>query len=278
MCIDIQIKKMETASSKTGQMFQKFPCGKCPICVKSKIKDWMFRIEKEMEISTRPLFLTLTYDENNVPLSNNGLKTLRKRDIQLFMKRLRKEYEKFSTKKIRYYAVGEYGTKTKRPHYHCIMFNMERPELINKAWGHGFTYSPNVNQGGIGYVLKYISKPRDKWMDDRQREFSLMSKGIGQNYITEATRAYHNHSVRNSFITLRGGVKIRMPKYIKEKIYDKEMRLKVTEYLNERIKSTNFKKINKIIQKNRKLNKNKAETLLEIRKNHSRFEERKEVL
>ena len=54
------------------------------------------------------------------------MQTLRKRDYQLFMKRLRKA---FPNDKIRFYAAGEYGPKTLRPHYHAILFGLHLDDL-----------------------------------------------------------------------------------------------------------------------------------------------------
>lgn len=150
------------------------PCGVCPECVKAKLSAWLFRLGKELEISSNPLFITLTYDEDNVPIKD-GKKTLCKKDVQDFMKRLRKAYAKESSKKIRYYFVGEYGTKSGRPHYHAIMFNLDNPQLISQNWKKGFTYSPPLKNGGFKYVLKYISKPKTRKKDDvRLKEFSLI--------------------------------------------------------------------------------------------------------
>ena len=63
------------------------------------------------------VFVTLTYDEDHIP-SNHSLK---KSDLQKWFKRVRKEIE---PKKIRYFACGEYGDKTQRPHYHAIIFGL----------------------------------------------------------------------------------------------------------------------------------------------------------
>lgn len=241
------------------------------------MQDWLFRIDKEMERSTTPLFVTLTYDEQNVPLTESGLKTLRKKDIQDWMKKLRHHYEKFSKNKIKYYIVGEYGTRTKRPHYHAIMLNMARPELINETWGKGFTYSPTVRNGGISYVLKYVSKERGEWTDDRQREFSLVSKGIGDNYITDTTKKFHHNRTENCFITTKGGHKISIPKYFKEKIYSDEQRGDVTRYLKRRMDNIGRRKLEETA-KRKSVGRKNAETNLEIRKMNSKFDKRNEKL
>ena len=59
-------------------------------------------------------YITLTYNDDHLPA--NG--SLQPRDLQLFWKRLRKA----RTPGIRYYACGEYGDQTARPHYHAIIF------------------------------------------------------------------------------------------------------------------------------------------------------------
>ena len=93
-----------------------FPCGKCPPCQKRRISGWSFRLTKHGQVSNTSQFVTLTYDESNVTKSENGLQTIRKTDLQKFFKRLRK----LNHEKISYYAVGEYGDKTQRPHYHLV--------------------------------------------------------------------------------------------------------------------------------------------------------------
>ena len=66
------------------------------------------------------------------------------------------------SKKIRYYAVGEYGSRTQRPHYHIILFNVLDADLVYVAWGQGHTMSVPLKNGGTNYVLKYLQKPPQK--------------------------------------------------------------------------------------------------------------------
>lgn len=251
------------------------PCSRCPECVKSKINSWAFRINKEMEISSSPLFITLTYNQKSVPRTKSGLKTLSKRDIQLFMKRLRKSYAKQSDKKLRYYIVGEYGSRTYRPHYHAILFNLDNVALVEQAWQNGFVKNYPVLDGGIRYVLKYMSKPRQKRKDDRILEFSLMSKGLGSNYLTNNIINYHLGDIKNCFITLKGGIRMQMPKYYKEKIYDECYRQAVTEYLKERAEHIENQKVKKY--KRRHPEKIKLRNL-ELSKYSQKFDKRIEVL
>lgn len=140
------------------------PCGKCPLCVKAKLQAWLFRLDYEARQSTNPLFITLTYNNENLPFDDKGNRSLYKRDVQLFLKRLRKSHAKISSTPLVYYCVGEYGTLRGRPHYHMLLFNLADNKQIDKAWGLGHVdvQTPRTNNGSFLYVLKYISKPRKK--------------------------------------------------------------------------------------------------------------------
>lgn len=158
---------------KTGELV---PCGKCLACKKRRVSGWSFRLLNQGRVSDSAHFITLTYDTKHVPITDRGYMGLSKRDVQLFFKRLRKSHE--SGTQIKYYACGEYGGKTFRPHYHIILFNAKL-ELIQPAWQLGQVHYGDVSGASIGYCLKYICKegkiPLHK-NDDRQKEFALMSK------------------------------------------------------------------------------------------------------
>ena len=112
------------------------PCGKCNFCLESRRAEWSFRLRQELKVSTSAHFLTLTYEDQKLPRTADGLGTLLKSDLQKFFKRLRKE----SVNKLRYYAVGEYGTNTERPHYHALLFNCENKvleETLVTVWSLG---------------------------------------------------------------------------------------------------------------------------------------------
>lgn len=165
------------------------PCNKCHECRLSRVRAWCFRIQKERIHHLNAFFCLFTYEVT--PKSPNGLPTLVKRDFQLFMKRLRKLQGKDGYD-IRYYAVGEYGTKTRRPHYHAIIMGGCDERQIKQAWenyeGNGWCNpQPLYDTGATAYILKYIDKGRSVPMfekDDRTPEFSLMSKRMGSRYLT----------------------------------------------------------------------------------------------
>lgn len=199
------------------------PCGKCPDCVKRRVSQWSFRLLEESKISSSSHFITLTYDSKFVPITKNGFMSLSKHELQKFMKRLRKA----NSEKLKYYAVGEYGTDKKRPHYHILLFNA-KIETIDPAWNMGYIDYGKVEGASVGYTLKYMSKGRWRPMhcnDDREPQFAVMSKGLGLSYCTEESKRYHLSDLANHMCcVLRGGQRICMPRYYKEKLYTDEQR------------------------------------------------------
>ena len=213
------------------------PCSKCPPCMKRRTSGWSYRLIKEGERSSSALFVTLTYDTEYVPLTEKGYMNLDKTDIQKFFKRLRK----LSKTKIKYYVCGEYGTKKMRPHYHIILFNANK-EHIQKAWilnnkPLGSMHIGQVNEATIGYTLKYMTKKGKiplHYNDDRQKEFSLMSKRLGDNYITKKMIEWHKKDLeKRMYVNIPDNKKIAMPRYYKDKIYTELEKDKIAIYLKE---------------------------------------------
>lgn len=193
------------------------PCGKCPACCKRRASAWSIRLKEERKRSSSAYFITLTYSNYHVPITESGFMSLDKRDVQLFFMRLRK----VNAPGIKYYCVGEYGSKTLRPHYHIILFNAD-VKTIQSAWNLGQVHYGQVEGASIGYTLKYISKPRQIPAfenDDRAREFALMSKGLGDNYINRMVHWHHADLDNRMYVPLEGGKKACMPRYYKEKMY-----------------------------------------------------------
>lgn len=211
------------------------PCGKCPRCALRRASAWSFRLMQEERVSISSWFITLTYATHSLPFSRNCYRTLQIRDLQLFFKRLRKAHEGDVNYPlpIKYYAVGEYGTKTARPHYHILLFNAD-VERVAAAWAiwqaDKGTYKPigdcyygSVESASVGYCLKYMFKPKRIGLnrnDDRQPEFGTMSKGLGQSYLTENMVRWHLASDDRMYLNLWDGRRCSMPRYYKNRIYD----------------------------------------------------------
>jgi len=206
------------------------PCSTCPNCIYRQTAGWAFRLIQEERNSISSAFITFTYGDANIVTTPYKLRSLCKYHLQCFFKRLRK-YNR--GKQIKYYAVGEYGGKTKRPHYHAIIFNADE-NSIELAWSKrennhtkavpiGEIYYGDVSGYSIGYTLKYICKGKTVpafELDDRQREFSLISKGIGLSYLTDNMLKWHNADLLNRmYVQLPGNIKVAMPRYYRNKIY-----------------------------------------------------------
>lgn len=224
------------------------------------------------------LFITLTYDTKYVPIVTDGM-TLVRHDpvrkgkngkplphplgVQNWIKRVRKAHGK-SQDKIKYFAVGEYGSKSMRPHYHVIMFNCDLAVLLGnkeadmckrypdfflngkhlwypKSWPYGNVTIGAVSGASIGYCLKYMMKPKKvNDNDTRCPEFAFMSKGLGIGYFKQSKLLWH-HADRDQrmYIPIEGGKKISMPRYYKDRLYSKqereEMAVHHTKVANEKL-------------------------------------------
>lgn len=217
------ISPFDIKDEKTAR-YLPVPCGKCLPCINRRINGWAFRLQQEERISESSNFLTLTYGTEHVPFSESGYLSTDRRDLSLFFKRLRKRHEKRQGKKIKYYAVSEYGDETHRPHYHIILFNAHMVD-VEKSWRLGNIHNGNVEEGSIKYVTGYFAKQTKVPMfegDDREKEFSCCSNGLGESYLTPKAIAWHKADLlERCYLPAKGGQKVPMPRYYKEKIYTK---------------------------------------------------------
>lgn len=174
---------------KKGWQQIELPCGECPACKLKKANEWATRIDCEAKTwNNKGIFVTLTYDNKHLPTTDEGHMTLRKRDVQLFKKRLRKYVKKHNEalhswinpktleeeKPIRTFECGEYGPKNGRPHYHQIIFNWIPNDLVywktergcryykskklKKIWGNGFVVVGLISYESASYVARYTMK------------------------------------------------------------------------------------------------------------------------
>ncbi len=224
------------------------PCGKCHKCRRDKQNAWVFRLTQEQKHSETSCFLTLTYAEPDMTF--NGHETLNPKHLQDFWKKLRKlcpstTYIKKngSTGKksnLKYFAVGEYGTKFMRPHYHAIVYNIPATLLasgiqLQNLWGHGSIDIAQAEGGSMRYTIGYImhdtfTPTQDD--DDRYPTFKRQSQGLGKEYLTPQMVNYHLQ-LELPIITQPGGQILKMPRYFKEKIFSKIERKKMAETYQE---------------------------------------------
>lgn len=162
-------------------------CGKCLACRINKRRKWTARMLMENESHNDAVFITLTYDDDQLPPDMS----VSKPELQKFFKRLRKR----TGKKLRYYACGEYGEERGRPHYHAIIWGLPYPSIttyedIFYSWKKGFIDCKPVNVERIQYTAGYVCKKYTKHNElvgDRQKEFSLMSRrpALGSEFLTK---------------------------------------------------------------------------------------------
>lgn len=198
------------------------PCGNCAFCTATRRSDWALRIHYEAKLHLDRKFITLTYANSKLRWKN-GISQLDKKDLQLYFKKLRK-----AGYQIRYYAVGEYGSKTYRPHYHVLLFGAVPDHAIRKAWDRGLVHIGSCRTESILYCLGYMVNGKHWTMTHkRERPFCTMSRrpGIGLNYLSKEMIEWHR-SGRKSYAML-DGVKRHLPRYYKEKIFSKIDRVRI---------------------------------------------------
>jgi len=207
------------------------PCGQCIACRLEKSRQWAIRCVYEAQQHEKNCFITLTYKPEMEPKNHS----LVKRDLQLFIKRLRKKFGS----KIRFFACGEYGDKNNRPHYHACLFNHDfhdktlwamrdniplyRSEDLEKIWPNGFCTIGDVTFESAAYVARYCLKKitggaAKEHYGERQPEFTNMSRrpGIGREWYDK----YHKDVYAIDSIITRNNLKMRPPKYY-DSLYDR---------------------------------------------------------
>lgn len=221
------------------------PCGKCIGCRLDYSREWANRCMLELSYHRSSYFCTFTYDDEHLPVTYSAdpstgeciqpVSTLRRRDAQLLLKRIRK---KFNNCSIRFFGSGEYGSLSLRPHYHIILFGLELDDLstykkgdkvgmyynsesLQSCWPFGYVVVSQVTWETCAYVARYVLKKRKTTEKDVyelagiEPEFSMCSRrpGIGRQYYED-----HPDLFRFQYINIPGetsGTKIPPPNYYK---------------------------------------------------------------
>jgi hypothetical protein len=182
--------------------------------------------------------------------SPQGRPTLWPSHLTNYWKYLRKKLGK--TTSIKYYACGEYGSikKKQRPHYHAIVFlngsitAIQAVNLFESAWQNGQTFTGTVTAESVAYVLKYISKRGqvpEYSGDNRIREFQRSSKGLGLDYLTDRQKNWHHADLeKRAYIPLTDNRKAPLPRYYKDKLFTKEQKKQIGEYMQQNSDSIDY--------------------------------------
>lgn len=204
------------------------PCGKCAFCLTNRRSGWMFRIYQEMRTQEhRGYFMTLTYDERHIRRAGpEGRPSLRFRDVQLYLKRIRKA--KYYAK---YICVGEYGAQTQRPHYHMLLWTDAPTDFLERNWMSskdksvmGHIMFGKLEIASAMYCMKYIIQPKHVWSEDdpREKTRAQFSKGLGIGYLDQRVYEFHTSSYDDPcFYVIVDGRKVALPLYYKRKIFTK---------------------------------------------------------
>lgn len=173
-------------------------------------KVWGARIQLEMAGYAENVFITATYAPECLPPEGS----LHKKQFSGFIKRLRSRIAEKVGMRFRFFACGEYGSRTGRAHYHAILFGVglwAEPE-IKASWPFGFV-SIAPCDGGVGnYVSGYCVKKLncvDRW--PREPEFILMSRrpGIGARFAdTVAEDALSSEDWYDEHGDIQGAVRV----------------------------------------------------------------------
>lgn len=159
-------------------------------------------------------FVTLTYDDAHCPSGDS----LNPADLRNFIKRLRKT----TADKLRYYAIGEYGDTTGRPHYHLALFNYKSCEYgisrerknrisccaqcdsIFNTWGMGKIQLGTLEQSSASYIGGYVSKKYSvaQETNGRHPQFTRMSlkPALGVNLMHEVASTLMQHNLEKELI------------------------------------------------------------------------------
>lgn len=224
-----------------GSEETRLPCGQCIGCRLDYSRDWAMRLMHELQLHPYAWFLTMTYRE--VPEDGS----VHKEHVQLFNKRVREAFFRGTDQGFRFFAVGEYGEQTWRPHYHGIYFGLPLSDLVlyketpggklynspqmEKLWGHGYLTVSPVSWEACAYVARYVTKKvNGERKDDHYRrvnpatgevtwltpEFALMSRrpGLGKGWFDR----YQEDVYPDDFVVVGGRKRGPPPRF-----YDKKL-------------------------------------------------------
>lgn len=169
-------------------------CRECWQCRERKIDDWVGRNIAESKTAKAAHVVTLTYGEDRSTGDIDHLRAsvLTYSDVQKYLKLLR-----VNGYPVRYFAVGEYGSKKGRAHWHIVLYwqgkipdHKLRENFNERHWPHGWSYWDKATPEAVRYACKYILK--DTGDDARQGYGPMPSKvpPLGDAYFRQLAAKY----------------------------------------------------------------------------------------
>lgn len=173
-------------------------CGQCMNCRINKQREITARLVLEQRTSHNAFFVTMTIAPEHEKQISNGLLTLQPDLLRRFLvsQRTRNPGGMF-----RYFAVGEYGDETERPHFHACVFVDQSFRFADfmDGWRYGFmTVAPMNNERAAytaGYTTKKMTSDIDERLYGRHPEFAIWSrKALGTQAAHRLHQWYHTAS------------------------------------------------------------------------------------
>lgn len=244
--------------SRSGKKYNyDVPCGGCLNCRMTKESQLTFLSNKELldvyQSGRGASFVTLTYNDDCIPVNEEGLVTLRRKDLQNFIKNMRRnmEYHKQNIP-FKYIYCGELGSDTNRPHYHIVFLGLSDcvvKQYTKKLWKFGLCDVGPLSNGGIRYVCKYLTKSYSnkeikKLRDELgvERPFVYHSIGLGKDWINR----YMDQIAENDYTFNLNSKKYLFPKYVLKYVSSHtgiDYRPAVKKFLSKEIKMAHIKGI-----------------------------------
>lgn len=173
-------------------------CRHCWQCKRRRCDDWLGRCIAEGKTALGVTVVTLTYGRDHLYDSADHLQAavLTYEDVQKYLRSYRD-----AGYRLRYFVVGEYGSRKQRAHWHVIVFWQNKVpvrehevDFIDTGhWDHGWSYwkpcLPDNMAAAITYATKYISKELTE--DDVQAHMGLSRMPpLGDAYFKRLAREY----------------------------------------------------------------------------------------
>lgn len=213
MCVRPIVIKNPDVSKFLGATLS-VPCGSCAECLKARQDQWKLRLMFECQQWKYVYFFTLTYNDDSLPITDDGLSTACKNDVQGWIKRFRTNYERSTgvrlSSKLKYFICAEYGPNgTHRPHYHGLfMTDLDEFQIapLFNEWRERFGFvkadaiacDQGERQAVSNYVSKYCckgefaSRVHDIEAGLIEKAWTIVSKGVGSSYCDNPqNKRYH---------------------------------------------------------------------------------------
>ena len=213
-------------------LFVPVGCGNCIECRKQNARQWQVRLSEEIQQHKHKHMVTLTFNEYSLnQLTNEVMGTglyhkleeneVCKIALRRFLERWRKRYKV----SVRHWLITELGhTSTERIHLHGIIFT-DKPSMIEHIWSYGYVYLGDyVNEKTINYIIKYVTKIDKDHKGYKPKIFT--SSGIGKSYLLKPDSKLNkfNGTETREYYKTRQGLKLNLPIYYRNKIYNDEER------------------------------------------------------